>query len=156
MIYQIEAVPKKGFPESHGRHILQDIRDSGIKDVRKVSYAPLYQIEGHLHLREIDMIARQLLTDPMTQSYSLCNPANPRHSSAEKGYEIEIWYRHGVTDTVADSVVKAVKDLGIERHIKVKTGHKYIIETSLSKGAVEQIVKRLLANPMIQEYKKIK
>lgn len=155
MIYQIEALPSKGHSEPHGRHVLQEIKDSGIKDVRKVSYAPLYQIEGHLNLREIDMIARQLLIDPVTQTYALCNPSNPRRSGGG-GFEIEIWYRHGVTDTVAESVVKAVKDLGIDKHVKVKTGHKYVIETSLSRGAVEQVVSRLLANPMIQEYKKIK
>ena len=156
MIYQIETFPKKGFSETHGKHILQDVKDSGIKGVRKISYSALFQLEGHMNLREIDRIARELLTDPITQTYSLLNPMNPRHSTAEKGYEIEIWFRPGVTDTVADSVVKAVRDLGIEKHTKVKTGHKYLIETSLSKGAVEQMVKRLLANPMIQEYKKVK
>jgi phosphoribosylformylglycinamidine synthase len=156
MIYQIETTPKKGFSETHGKHILQDVKDSGIKGIKKISYSALFQLEGHLNLREIDRIARELLIDPITQTYSLLNPQNPRHSAAESGYEIEIWYKPGVTDTVAESVVKAVRDLGIDKHVKVKTGHKYVIETPLSKNAVEQTVKRLLANPMIQEYKKVK
>lgn len=156
LIYQIETVNKKGFPDQHGKHILQDIKDSGIKGVNKVLYAPVYQLEGHLNLREVDTIARELLIDPITQTYSLCNPMNPRHSGVASGHEIEIWPKHGVTDTTADSVVKAVQDLGITRHIKVRTGHKYVFETNLSKAQIEQIVKRLIANTMIQEYKRIK
>ncbi|MFH1368528.1 MAG: phosphoribosylformylglycinamidine synthase subunit PurS [Elusimicrobiota bacterium] len=156
MIYQIEAVNKKGHPDQHGKHILQDIRESGIKGVNKVAYSQVYQIEGHLNLREVDLIARELLIDSVTQTYSLCNPMNPRHSGVTGGHEIEIWYRHGVTDTVAESVIKAVQDLGMSRHIKVRTGQKYLFETSLSKGAIEQVVKRLIVNTLIQEYKKIK
>lgn len=156
MIYQIEIVNKKGFPDQHGKHLLHSIKESGFKGVNKVAYSSLYQIEGHLSLREIDSIARHLLSDPVTETYTVCNPQNPRHSEAAGAQEVEVWPRHGVTDTTADSVVKAVQDMNINKSIKVKTGQKYVIESSLSKAAVEQVVKRLLANPMIQEFKFIR
>jgi phosphoribosylformylglycinamidine synthase len=58
-----------------------------------------------------------------------------------------------VTDTVAGSVMKAVKDLGIDRELKVKTGQKYVFEGDINLKTVRRIADKLLANPMVQEYR---
>ena len=66
---------------------------------------------------------------------------------------IEVWLKHGVTDTVSESVVKAIKDLGIIDKVVVKTGHKYIFGGDVTVEKLTKIAKGSLANTLIQEYK---
>lgn len=154
MIYKIEVSIKKNFRERHGEHVRQDIIDSGIKNAPIVKYSQLFKIEGDLTVDEIKTIAGNLLIDPITEKYIILslneddnvNKVNDKH-------EIEVWLKQGVTDTVADSVIKAVKDLGINKEIKVKTGQKFIFEGQINLPSVKHIAERLLVNSIIQEYK---
>jgi len=68
-------------------------------------------------------------------------------------WEIEVWYKSGVTDAVGDSVMKGIKDLGISGASSVKTGQVYIIEGKLEKKRIEKICSGLLANGIVQFYK---
>lgn len=151
VIYHVETFPKKGFPEHHGEHVRRDIKDIGMAGAPKVRYSQVYRFEGELTREEIERIASQLLIDPVTEEYRLDEGAAP---AGKAGHEIEVWLKHGVTDTVAESVVKAVRDLGIEKDITVKTGKKYVFEGKATAGAVRQIAERLLVNPMVQEYQR--
>jgi phosphoribosylformylglycinamidine synthase len=65
---------------------------------------------------------------------------------------VDVWYKKGVTDTVSESVIKAVKDLGIEKEIKVKTGHRYRLYGKVSQTVLNNIAMKLLANTLVQEY----
>jgi phosphoribosylformylglycinamidine synthase subunit PurS len=146
MIYTVAILNKKGFKDQHGEHVLSDVRDSGIKGVARVNYFPLFSFNGDLTINEIDFISKSLLCDPVTQAYELAGKTRLR------GHEIEIWFKPGVTDTVSQSVEKAVRDLGILKAVEVKTGHKYFFRGSLSKAGARQIAERLLVNPMIQTF----
>jgi len=159
-VYEIEVLPKKGFKDVHGEHVLSEIGGIGIGGVEEVSYSPLYRINGDLTFNEAEIIARELLIDKITEKSSVktieanCYPSvnsEPRtpHSNISV---IEVWYKKGVTDTVADSVVKAVKDLGINKNITVKTGHKYRMSGKVSPKTLETAATKLLANTLIQEY----
>jgi phosphoribosylformylglycinamidine (FGAM) synthase PurS component len=153
MIYQVAITNKTGFKDKHGEHVRSDISEIGLKGVHRVNYFPLFSFEGELTINEIDLIAKGLLCDPITQSYQINSGITPVNGKKNSGYEVEIWFKQGVTDTVSQSVEKAVRDLGINKPIEVKTGHKYSFIGSLSKAKVQQAVERLLMNPMIQTYK---
>ena len=49
-------------------------------------------------------------------------------------WEVEVWYKAGVTDAVGDSVMKGIKDLGVGGVTSVKTGQVYIIEGKTDKN----------------------
>ena len=68
-------------------------------------------------------------------------------------WEVEVWYKPGVTDAVGDSVMKGIKDLGISGASSVKTGQVYIIEGKLDKKQIEKVCSGLLANGIVQFYK---
>jgi phosphoribosylformylglycinamidine (FGAM) synthase PurS component len=153
MFYKVAIANKPGFRDRHGEHVCSDISDIGLKGVHRVSYFPLFSFEGELTINEIDLIARSLLCDPVTQSYGINSSGPAVHKGKGSRYEIEIWFKPGVTDTVSQSVGKAVKDMGINKSMEVKTGHKYTFAGSLSKNNVQQAVERLLVNPLIQNYK---
>jgi len=153
MIYTIETMLRKGFHDRHGEHVRQDILDSGITNAPKVRSSQLYRIEGALTRPELEAIAARLLTDPVTDTYRITGGESaPKKSSGGKRHDIEVWLKHGVTDTVADSVAKAVRDLGIDTAIKVKAGHKFVFEGVVTVQAVRRIAERQLVNPMVQEY----
>ncbi|MFQ5997533.1 MAG: phosphoribosylformylglycinamidine synthase subunit PurL, partial [Dehalococcoidales bacterium] len=65
-------------------------------------------------------------------------------------HTIEVAYNAGVTDPVEDSVLKAIRDLGITGVSAVKTSKRYLIEGQLADHQLEVICSRLLVNPIIQ------
>ncbi|MHB9155002.1 MAG: phosphoribosylformylglycinamidine synthase subunit PurS [Endomicrobiales bacterium] len=154
MRYHVEVYPKKGFPEHHGEHVRHDIKEMGMTGAPRVRYSQVYRFEGDLTPAEANDIASKLLIDPVTEEYRLeaGDPAPAPARGAKKRHEIEVWLKHGVTDTVAESVVKAVRDLGITKEVTVKTGHKFVFEGTITPAAARQVAERLLVNLMVQEY----
>ncbi|MCB4792331.1 MAG: phosphoribosylformylglycinamidine synthase subunit PurS [Elusimicrobia bacterium] len=157
MIYQVEVMLNKGFKDIHGHNIRNDISYIGIKDKPEVRYSPLFYIEGNIELYEINKIAKNLLIDPVTQNCSIRSIASKNaqaknSQTKSQGHEVEVWFKPGVTDVVSESIIKAIKDLGIDKELKVKTGHKYIFTGSVSLNSVKQITERLLVNNIIQKY----
>jgi phosphoribosylformylglycinamidine synthase len=155
-MFAIEIFTKNSFKDSRGQRILADIILLGVKDVRKVNYCSLYIIEGNLLLNEVKMITSCLLSDTITENYTIaqCDIKGScfNYSFASKAM-IEVSYKKGVTDTVSSSVIKAVKDLGISKKIEVKTGSRYYLSGKLSQVILDNIACNLLANTLIQEYK---
>ncbi|GMO65047.1 MAG: hypothetical protein Nk1A_2040 [Endomicrobiia bacterium] len=167
-MFEIEILTKKGFRNSRGEHILSDICGLGIENVTKVEYSPLYVVNGDISFGETEIIASELLIDKITESYVIrqCYTECCSRVISESSYVketddrlnpnfsvVEVWYKNGVTDTVSESVVKAIKDLDIAKEIKVKTGHKYYLHGEILKVTLNNIVTKLLANTLIQEYK---
>ncbi len=150
-MFEIEICTKKGFKNSRGEHVLSDIFDIDVEGVTEVEYSPLYVIDGGITFAEAETIALELLSDKVTETYT-CHYVNQSVGESLKSessaaitvsetaacadsvvrprsafFVIEVWYKKGVSDTVSESVIKAVKDLGIEKEIKVKTKHKYCL-----------------------------
>ena len=67
-------------------------------------------------------------------------------------WEVEVWYKPGVTDSTGDSVKKGIKDLNVSGVEEVKTGQVYIISGKIGKAEVEKICSGLLANNVVQYY----
>ena len=175
-MFEIEIRTKKGFKNSHGEHVLSDISGIGIEGITEVEYSPLYVIDGGITSVEAGTIALELLSDKITETY-ICryeeqSVGESLRTKSSAGIDvsktvtcadsaicphsaffvIEVWYKKGVTDTVSESVIKAVKDLGIEKEIKVKTGHKYYLYGKVSQTVLNDIATKLLANTLVQEY----
>jgi phosphoribosylformylglycinamidine synthase len=158
-MFSIEIFTKSGFKDSRGEHVLADIVSLGFNCINKVGYCNLYLIDGKLFLNEAKLIASCLLSDKITESYNIAKCAGKdsncsfNNNVVASKTMIEVLYKKGVTDTVSSSVVKAVKDLGINKDIKVKTGHRYYLSGKLSKMVLDNIACKLLSNTLIQEYK---
>lgn len=152
-MYEIEIGTKSGFKDVRGEQILSEVVGLGIKEVKKVEYSPLYSIEGNIKSEAAKKIAAELLSDKITEVYKVNLIKSGKIKKGTKVPVIEVWYKKGVTDTVSESVIKAVKDLGIKEDLKVKTGHKYYLYGKLNSKVLDNIATKLLANTLIQEYK---
>jgi phosphoribosylformylglycinamidine synthase len=152
-MFEVDIFTKKGFKDSRGEHVLSDILDIGIKGVKKVDYSPLYIIDGDISKSEVKMVASELLSDKITERFKVVSGAEEKKFKNSTISIIEVLYKKCVTDTVSESLVKAIKDLGVTKNVKVKTGHKYYLHGSVPRDILNKIAVKLLANTLVQEYK---
>ncbi|MBI2865255.1 MAG: phosphoribosylformylglycinamidine synthase subunit PurL [Chloroflexi bacterium] len=125
----------------------RDAANLGITGVESIHVVDVYRLEGSLSDSDLDRIGRDLLADPITQSY-VCNRSLV---ADEPGlHVVEVAYNPGVMDPVEQSTMKGIADLGIRTVTAVRTAKKYLVRGSLSRQELGMICDRLLANPVVQ------
>lgn len=149
MYFRIEVKDKEGIFDAVGEGIKRDILDLGITACRKVRFIQVYIISAGISQDQVKIICEELLTDKITQDYFI-NPPEHRFSVTHGEFIIEVAYNPGVMDPVEESVLKGIKDLGIEAAISVKTAKRYLIEGALSNKHIKVISEKLLYNKLIQ------
>lgn len=149
-MYRIEVSLRSDQPDSRGAGLVKDILDLGIKTVTGVRVIDIYWFEGSLSAGDLDLIGRRLLADPITQQYRVCTSSD-KPSDVQPNYcELEVAFNAGVSDPVEDTIIKAVRELGISGAAAVKTARRYLISGNLPDGQLDIISSRLLVNPIIQ------
>jgi len=143
---RVEVSVKPSLPDPRGEALKADIRDLGIGTVRQIRVSDVYLLEGNLSRKELEIICRQLLADPVVEDYSIGEaPPTPPDAHA-----IEVAYNPGVMDPVEESVSKGIRDLGVTTVTSVKTAKRYYLSGRLSAGDIELISSKLLVNSVIQ------
>ncbi len=67
-------------------------------------------------------------------------------------WEVRIAYKPGVQDAEGETTLEGLRALGFKRVNEVKTAKVYRIEGDYTKGEIEEMCRRLLANPVSQDY----
>ncbi len=145
----IEVRNKKGVPDVFGQDVRKNIKEMGISGIGEVLASEIYGFEGSSGDEELRYIAENILVDSVIQEYFL---NGGKQSSGEDRFVVDVFYKKGVTDPVADTVKTAVKDAGIKTDISVSTGKRYYLKGSLTEEDVKSACMKLLANPLIQNY----
>lgn len=118
--------------------------------VKSVQTARVYLVEADLDNQTASQIANELLADPVTQ-VAMIGVSEAPHD----GVVIEIHYRSGVMDPVAQSTRDAIEEMLSNqgtRPIEVRTGFRYdLIGTRASPKELEAFACAVLANPAIQQ-----
>ncbi len=149
-MHRAEVRLKNHLPDAKGFSLVKDIYDLGITTVSNVRVIDIYWLDADLTPDKLDLICHSLLADPVTQEYR-CEPSSQGSGEIGIGYHtIEVAYNAGVTDPVEATIMKAVRDLGVEGIRAVKTAKRYLIEGQLDKQQLDTICDRLLVNPIIQ------
>ncbi len=152
-MHRVEVRLKSHLPDARGLGLVRDINDLGITTVSKVCVVDVYWLDADLSPDKLDLICRCLLADLVTQEYRY-----EPWLSAEVGanlHTVEVAYNAGVTDPVEETVMKAVRDLGVDGVRAAKTAKRYLIEGRLDENQLESISSRLLVNPIIQHMVKL-
>jgi len=148
-VHRIEIRLKAHLPDPAGKGLVKDIQDLGINSITDVRIVDVYWLDAHLTPDKVDQICRQLLADSVTQEYWCEQSEHPDDKG--HGYQIvEVAYNPGVTDPVKDSVLKAIKDLGISNVHAVATAKRYLLKGNPAPAELETISSRLLVNPIVQ------
>ena len=149
-MHRIKVSLKPHLPDARGLGLVRDIHDLGITTVSDVRVVDIYWLDADLTADKLELICHRLLADPVTQDY-LVAPATSIKSEVDKqSHTVEVAYNAGVTDPVEDSIMKAVRDLGVEGISGVKTAKQFLIQGQLDESQLETICSRLLVNPIIQ------
>ncbi len=147
-------------------YYLKEAQALGIRAIRQIAVSDLYFIEGQLSQENCQQLALKLLTDSVTQSASWTElPSSPSTPEADSVI-LEVALRPGVTDPVAEQIVRAAHELGFDGVHRAATGQRYSITldtsdirlsdsisvTQSAPESVTKLAKQLLANPVIQHW----
>lgn len=146
--FLVEIFYKEGLFDAMAYEIKKSIQELGIGSIKDVRIKNLYRIEGEIDDALLRRICREILIDRVSQDFKIY-----KKSRGEKGkWTVEVWFKKGVTDTVAETTEKAIRDIGIKNSLKISTGKKYILEGDLRREDVENISVKILANTLIHDY----
>jgi phosphoribosylformylglycinamidine synthase II len=126
-----------------------DARALGLKTIRKIEIQKLYFLEGKLSGPERETLRTELLLDPVieTGEWREKAPKTPAGICV-----IETALRPGVTDPVAEEILRCARMLGVHTLSRAATGQRFVIRAKLSPKQRETLVRRLLVNEVIQRY----
>ena len=153
MIWVVRVSYKDERFDPLGRILKNDILDLGFSSLECIRSMPTYWIEGGASKIEIEKICKELLIDEIIQD---CWVNENKEWSAGFNWIVEVSFKLGVTDPVAESVKAGIETIGIFGVENVKTGMTYLLKGDLSEGDVKIICNKCLANPIIHNYKIVK
>lgn len=151
-IYRFVATFMYHDPRSAG--FLSDAHALGFHDLQRIKCQDLYFIEGQLSQEEMQQLALKLLSDPVTQNVESSVLKVERNLSTFQPSTfttLEVAYRPGVTDPVAEQIVRAAHELGFRGVVRAATGLRFNVE-GLDAGRVNKLARQLLANNVIQHW----
>ena len=152
-LWRFEISTRLEHPDPVGRAAAQTLADFGIRSVSTVRSARLYLIE--LADAELpsetavaDRISTDLLTDPVAERCQIRRLGDAL-GDAEGILPIEVHFKPGVMDAVAQSTVLALADMGI-RAASVRTARRFELSPAPSDADLRRIP-RLLGNDCIED-----
>lgn len=137
--------------DHHSHALHQAAQKLGYTDLISLTCHDIYFIQGALAETDKSQIATKLMSDPVVQHW-LTEDETLIPDSADQ--LIEIALRPGVTDPVAEQIIRAAQEIGIKTVDQVATGQRFIIRAPrlLSDKELNALAHRLLMNPVIHHY----
>ncbi|WP_432800124.1 phosphoribosylformylglycinamidine synthase subunit PurS [Poriferisphaera sp. WC338] len=152
-VYRFEIRPKPGEIDPHGARILADAQ-AAFGGVAAVHTTELFLIESPMTGAQAEQVAAELLSDSVNQRYEIgITPAD------EQSAVLEVHYKPGVMDPVAQSTRSAIKEMLPEidlEAVDVLTGRRFDFEFAAgsekaSRTELHAFAERHLANPVVQD-----
>ncbi len=152
MDYRLEVFWRTGLPDGRAEDVLRQARALGTTHIRNVRVSRLYFLRGDLSPDDVEHLARELLVDPVVEDY-ISSPLPSEESIGEEGerHFIEVAYYPGVTDAVAENLLRRARFLGL-RVEAAATAVRYEFEGELSPPELEAIARQALCNEVIQYF----
>lgn len=143
MITRIECAVKQDYYDAEAEAVKSGAADLGLTVIKKVFFSNVTYLQGDIRPEDKIAIAEKLLVDLVTQEYAVDEVLNhPAHDA----WSVEVTFNRGVTDMVAETTLKGLKDLGISGITAAKTARRYEIIGDLTESQKEFITQKLLMN----------
>lgn len=138
---------------------LADVLALGITGITEIVCCDLYFLSGSATHEQISRLAESLLHDPVTQEVETSiieitdgMPEVITQMTVPHGM-IDVALRPGVTDPVAEQIVRAAAIQGIKGIDAASTGLRFFVKgEDVSQKKLRQLAERLFANAVIQRY----
>lgn len=133
--------------------IVRNAQRIGLDKVCAVHESDMYFVRGNIAPGELDLLGRFLFSDPVLNTFSV--QQLPCEAEPDIQY-IEVGYHAGVTDSVAEEIVRAAHELGISGIDAASTGKRYTVICRegliLGKDELSLLAEKVLVNPVVQRY----
>jgi len=159
MLWEIEIHPAAHLPDREAARVKSQCQALGVPSIRDIRAARSFLIEGEISPLTIEKIATGFLVDTVVETHqthnlsgSGSNPKSPR--PGEPGHNskspLNVLYKPGVTDNVADSIKAALLERGVSV-TAVRTCQKYWFNDDADPAELNRIATKVLANDAIQQ-----
>lgn len=149
---RIEVAGRHGYGDAAGAAIAAQFAQLGLQAPLDIRVCPIYELTGRYSPRELELAAKELLADPVTQEYRIGDgPISPAFLMPPH-WRVEVWLKASVTDPVEGSVRKGLADLGLPAPESVRCGTVYKIVGRLPAAHIERAARKIFANPVVHRY----
>ncbi|HEY9078297.1 MAG TPA: phosphoribosylformylglycinamidine synthase subunit PurL [Anaerolineaceae bacterium] len=134
---------------------LADAHALGITSLTRLVCNDLYFIEGSLQAYQAEKLASSLLSNNITQAVTWQRVGEeatgkpPGGQSRDEKVVVEVALRPGVTDPVAEEIVRSARVMGIAQVQRASTGLRFELYGAMTARDVDLLTHRLLANSVI-------
>ncbi|MFZ5833277.1 MAG: phosphoribosylformylglycinamidine synthase subunit PurL [Planctomycetota bacterium] len=151
MLWEVDIVPAEGQPDIAARQVTASAADLGIADGLTVAAARGFLIEGDLQADQVEVLARELLSDPVVERTVVAPVDDGRLIAARNGCSrvVHVLPKPGVMDPVAQSAAEAIEDFDLDADA-VRTFKKYWIG-DLPDDRFKLLASKVLANDAIEQ-----
>jgi phosphoribosylformylglycinamidine synthase subunit PurSL len=154
-LWQVDIYPAAGRPDLAGRRAAADAADLGLGDQLTIHAAYGYLLQGELTREQVELLARELLSDPIVERTTVARVgdpalAQPPLGAAPAACPVHVLRKPGVMDPVAASAQQAIADFAF-RADEARTFRKYWIE-GLDGVQLRTLCSKLLANDSIEQF----
>jgi phosphoribosylformylglycinamidine synthase subunit PurSL len=152
-IYKILVQNKSDDPRNGG--YLKDAHALGYPHLKSIQVQDLFFSEGQLSQQDLQQLALKLLSDPVTQFATWKQLPSFLPQPEDGSVLLEVAFRPGVTDPVAEQLVRAAHELGLDGVHRASTAQRFLLcfdENVDCTSATQSLAKSLLANSVIQHW----
>lgn len=145
-VWRVEVSPRTGFPDPRGAAAATALRAQGLTGVDVVTARRGYLLGADLSPEQVQRFASEVLADPVAEVFECLAPDAVDPSTARR---VAIQPLPGVTDPVAQSLRKALRDCGLP-DVPTGTYALYVVPAHIDPARLAAAASRGLANPVIQ------
>ena len=160
MLCEIEIHPAAHLPDREAARVKSQCQALGVSSIRDVRAARSFLIEGNIAPATVEKIATGFLVDTVVETHqthdlsaphaSNPKPEMPASKSTGSKSLLNVLYKPGVTDNVADSIKTALLELG-HAVTAVRTCQKYWFNDDADPADLKRVATKVLANDAIQQ-----
>ena len=154
MLWEVEIRPAEGQVDREGERVLAECGVLGAASVREIRSARSFLIQGDLDATAVESVASSLLADTVVETFHAhrLDAATGENSGStnDDGRLLNVLYKPGVTDNVANSAKGAMAGLGFDAQA-VRTCRKYWLNDDAGDAEVTRVSEKILANDAIEQ-----
>lgn len=152
MLWEVEIRPAAGQVDREGERVLAESLGLGLQSVSSVQAARSFLLQGDLADDTVTRVSKTLLADDVAESFTvhrLDTGADGASNVSPSGQLLNVLFKDGVTDNVANSALKALKDQDVSVEA-VATCRKYWVNEDASESEVGRLSAKVLSNDAIE------
>ncbi len=154
MLWEVEIHPIAGEVDREGQRVLAEARAQGAASIRAIRSARSFLVEGTLDEATVRSRVVRLLADGVVETCRVralpAGVGSATHPEASGLKLLNVLYKPGVTDNVAETAANALQSQGLAV-VRVATCRKYWINADASATDMQRLSRRVLANDAIEQ-----